>query len=183
MARSALPPEERQDYYVYVDEFQNFAASGFETILAEARKYKLSLIMAHQHVSQLAAFNIFSGRTEDRVSEAIFGNVGTIITFRLGVKDAEFMAKEMGNPVEPEDLENLKNYHAIAKTLIDGEVYPPFTIKTTLSPVADKVGRAEEIRAKSFEVYGVPRDEVEREISERTKRIINRSHPEKSDGS
>jgi predicted amidohydrolase len=177
MSRAALPPGERKEYYLYVDEFQNFAASGFETILAEARKYGLGLILSHQHIGQLSAFNIATGRTEDRVAQAVFGNVGTIIAFRLGVTDAEYLAKEMGEPVDPEDYENLKNYHAIVKTLINGEVYPPFTIETVLSTTTDRPDIAENIRQKSLEDYGKPKAEVELEIQERTRRIIKDGDP------
>lgn len=173
MARASLPPSERQDYFIYVDEFQNFAASGFDTILAEARKYKLSLVLANQHIGQLSAFNISTGRTEDKVSQAIFGNVGTMIAFRLGVNDAKFIAEEMGKPADPEDLENLKNYYALVKTLIDGEVYPPFTIQTLLSPSPDRPEVAEQVRQESLDGFGKPKDEVEKDIRERQQRIID----------
>lgn len=172
MARAALPPAERKDYYLYVDEFQNFAASGFESILAEARKYRLSLTLSHQHIGQLSAFNVATGSIEDRVAAAIFGNVGTMIAFRLGVNDAKFLAQEMGQPADPEDFENLKSYHALVKTLIDGEVYPPFTIKTVMSTTnTPEIG--EVIRQQSLMKHGRPKDEVESEIKGRSERIID----------
>lgn len=171
MARASLPPEERRPFYVYVDEFQNFAASGFESILAEARKYGVSLILAHQHIGQLSAFNVSTGAPEDKTAQAIFGNAATMIAFRLGVRDAKFMAEEMGLPVEPQDFENLKNYYAIAKTLIDGDVYPPFTIRTSQGPAADRSDIAERIRTRSQDVVGRPRADVERALRERIERM------------
>ena len=171
MGRAALPPAQRKDYYLYVDEFQNFAASGFESILSEARKYRLSLIVSHQHIGQLSAFNVATGRIEDRVLSAIFGNVGTMIAFRLGVTDAKFLAAEMGSPADPEDFENLKSYHGLVKMLIDGEVYPPFTIRTVLSST-DTPEIGERIKQESLQKHGRPRHEVEIEIKERAGRII-----------
>jgi len=89
MSRANISPSERKDYFIYVDEFQNFATAGFEKILAEARKYGLSLTVSHQHIAQLNAFNISTGKIEDRVTQALFGNIGTMIVFRIGVKDTE----------------------------------------------------------------------------------------------
>jgi hypothetical protein len=172
MARAAIPPKERKKYYLYVDEFQNFSASGFETLLAEARKYGLSLTLAHQHINQLFAFNVSSGRMQDQIAPAIFGNIGTMIAFRLGERDAELLVREMGKPVDSEDLVNLKNYHAIAKTIIDGDVYPPFSVKTLLSPYKERPQVADTIRIESLNTYGKPVEEVKSEIRERINRII-----------
>ncbi len=171
MARAALPPSARAPYYVYVDEFQNFAASGFETILAEARKYGISLVLAHQHLGQLSAFNVSTGEIEDRASQAIFGNTGTMIIFRVGVRDAKLLAAEAGSPVDPEDLENLKNYHAIVRTLINDEAYPAFTIRTVRSTFGDDPVVAAAIRQKALEVYGRRRQDVEAEIRARLDRM------------
>ena len=173
MARAALPPGERTDYFIYVDEFQNFAASGFETILAEARKYKLSLVLAHQHIGQLSAFNIATGRTEDRAMQAIFGNAGTIVSFRVGMHDAKLLAEEFGQPVDPPDLENLNNYKAVVKTLINGEIYPPFTIQTTLGNIAGNREVAAAITQLSYLKYGRPKGEVEAEIESRRREIVD----------
>jgi hypothetical protein len=171
MARAALPPSQRTDYHVYVDEFQNFAASGFETILAEARKYRVSLTLAHQHLGQLSAFNISTGQIEDRSLQAIFGNAGSMIAFRVGVRDAEVLAKEFGQPVDPPDLENLPNFKAIVKTLIKGEVYPPFTVETSLGTTPEDIGLASSIAELSHLKYGRPADEVEEEIASRRDRL------------
>jgi|GEM_PF-718479 len=167
MLRTQSDPSHRDDYYLYVDEFQNFAASGFETILAEARKFGIGLTVAHQHIGQLSAFTIATGRIEDRVAQAVFGNAGTMIVFRVGVKDAEMLAAELGKPVTTQNIENLKNYHAIVKTLFYGEVYPPFTIRTTLSPKAGEKELADTIKRTSLDKYGRPKEKVEQEIEER----------------
>lgn len=172
MARAAISPNERKKYYLYVDEFQNFSDSGFETLLAEARKYGLSLTLAHQHINQLLAFDISSGRMQDQLAPAIFGNISTMIAFRLGEIDAKLLEREMGKPAESEDLVNLKNYHALVKTLINGEVYPPFTLKTVLSPHKDRPQVADTIRKESLNTYGKPVEEVESEIRERIIKII-----------
>ena len=172
MARASLAPAERRPFYVYVDEFQNFAASGFESILAEARKYGVSLILAHQHIGQLSAFNVSAGRVEDRTAQAIFGNAATMIAFRLGVRDAKFIAEEMGQPADAADFENLKNYHAIVKTLISGDVYSPFTIRTGLGASIDQPDIAERIRTRSRAVVGRPRLDVEGAIRDRITRLI-----------
>ncbi len=171
MARAALPVSERTEYYLYVDEFQHFASTGFESILAEARKYRLSLVLAHQHIGQLRAFNISSGTMEDRATQAIFGNVGTIISFRLGVHDAKIIAEEMGPPVDPPDLKNLRNYHAIVKTLIGGEVYPPFTVQTLLGGPSESPGAAKSVTDMSITKYGRPRKAVDAEILSRATRL------------
>lgn len=178
MARSSLRPEERSDYYVYVDEFQNFAAAGFESVLAEARKYQLGLVLAHQHIGQLSAFNIATGQIEDRAARAVFGNAGTMIVFRVGLNDAKALAGEMGSPLDPdnpEDLENLRNYYAIVKTLIDGEVYPPFTVKTLLPTTPENAAIANAIRQESLEKYGTPAVQVEEAIRERARRMMEGS--------
>ncbi len=176
MARASLPPGQRADYYVYVDEFQNFAASGFETILAEARKYGISLTLAHQHLGQLSAFNISTGKIEDRALQAIFGNAGTMIAFRVGVRDAETLAKEFGPPVDPPDLEDLPNFKAIVKTLISGEVYPPFTIGTSLGTAAEDSELASAIAQLSHLKYGCPVADIEAEIGSRRNRLAGSAH-------
>lgn len=125
------------------------------------------MTVAHQHIGQLSAFTIATGSIEDRVAQAVFGNVGTMVVFRVGVKDAETLAAELGRPATPENIENLKNYHAIVKTLFEGEVYPPFTIRTTLSPKTGEKELADRIKATSLEKYGRPKEQVENEIRKR----------------
>lgn len=96
-----------------------------------------------------------------------------MIVFRVGVKDAKFLAEEMGSSMEPEDLENMKNYHAVVKTLIDGEVYPAFTIKTLLSPTSTDSSVAAKVRELSLSKYGRPKFTVEQEIKDRLNRLKN----------
>src|ERR1700752_4900458 len=114
MSRVDIPEEDRQDYYLYVDEFQNFATESFANILSAARKYRLNLIVAHQYIGQLV---------QDRntvVRDAIFGNVGTMITFRVGADDAEFLEKEFEPPFLLAQLVNPPKYHIILKLMING---------------------------------------------------------------
>jgi hypothetical protein len=123
--RAWQPQESRRDFYLYVDEFQNFITDNFETILSEARKYRLNLIVAHQHLAQLRAM----GRLGDRVERSIFGNIGTILTFRLGT-DASALANELGKPVDADTLRSLENRFAVAQLLVDDVPTTPFTMRT-----------------------------------------------------
>ncbi|MDD4304874.1 MAG: type IV secretion system DNA-binding domain-containing protein, partial [Patescibacteria group bacterium] len=116
MSRVDTPEEQRKDFYLYVDEFQNFATESFANILSEARKYRLNLIVAHQYIEQL----------EETVSAAIFGNVGTMIVFRIGASDAEFLEKEFEPYNMHEDLVNLPKYKIYTKLMIDGVTSDPF---------------------------------------------------------
>ena len=133
--RRAWDPEElRQDFYLYVDEFQNFISDSFDTILSEARKYRLNLIMAHQHLGQLHAM----GRLGDRIERAVFGNVGTMVTFRVGT-DASRIADELGSPVDAGTLRSLQNRFSVAQLLVDDVPTIPFTMKTdNYEPPSDK---------------------------------------------
>ncbi|MFN6992557.1 MAG: TraM recognition domain-containing protein, partial [Fervidobacterium sp.] len=101
-SRIDIPEEERKDFYLYVDEFQNFAFKGVASILSEARKYKLTMILAHQYIKQLP----------EEISSAVFGNVGTIISFRVGVEDAEVLERQFAPVFSKLDLVNIPNYHA-----------------------------------------------------------------------
>jgi TraM recognition site of TraD and TraG/Type IV secretion-system coupling protein DNA-binding domain len=124
--RRAWDPEEtRRDFYLYVDEFQNFISDSFDTILSEARKYRLNLVIAHQHLGQLRAM----GRLGDRVERAVFGNVGTMVTFRVGT-DAARIADELGSPVDAGTLRSLQNRFCVAQLLVDEIPTTPFTMKT-----------------------------------------------------
>ena len=118
MRRQSLPSSERKSFYLYVDEFQNFATSSFEILLSEARKYGLGLIVANQFLSQL----------EDSIQEALLGNVGTLLSFRLGLKDAELISKYLGGDVHVDNLLDMPKFKALIKTLLDGEVTPVFTL-------------------------------------------------------
>jgi hypothetical protein len=118
MSRTDIPEEQRRDFYLYVDEFQNFATPDFAQILSEARKYRLALCVANQ----------FIGQIDDEVRNAIFGNVGTLITYRVGVSDAQYLAHEFAPVFSEDDLLNIERYHVYIKTIVRNEPVPPFSM-------------------------------------------------------
>lgn len=154
MSRVDVPEEERKDFYLYVDEFQNFATESFVNILSEARKYRLDLILGHQYISQM----------EEEVRDAVFGNIGTIISFRVGAEDGEFLEKEFLPEFTVQDLVNLAKYNIYIKLMIDGVASAPFSAET-LPPIPkmEKSNREKIIKA-SRERYSTPRDKVEDKI-------------------
>lgn len=155
MSRVDVPEEKRKDFYLYVDEFQHFATESFANILSEARKYRLSLVMAHQYITQM----------DEKVRDAVFGNVGTIITFRIGAEDAELLEKEFAPEFSANDIVNLAKWKIYLKLMIDGVASRPFSADT-LSPFP-KLTRdyRQEILEHSRETYAFPREEVEKEIN------------------
>lgn len=160
MERVRIPEDERKDFYLYVDEFQNFATDSFANILSEARKYRLNLIIAHQYTAQLANEN------GTAVRDAVFGNVGTMIIFRVGADDAEFMEKEFEPEFTAQDLVNLPNYHVYLKLMIDGVTSRPFSASTLPPMKIDlSAGVKDKIIESSRALYARPREEVEAEIS------------------
>src|SRR3989344_746864 len=128
MERVRIPEEDRNDFYLYVDEFQNFVTEAFASILSEARKYRLNLIIAHQYVGQLVT------GTSTMVRDAVFGNVGTMIFFRVGATDAEFLEKEITPDFVIQDLVDLPNYNIYLKLMVNGVASRPFSA-TTLPPL------------------------------------------------
>lgn len=156
MSRVDLPKEsDRRDFYLYVDEFQNFATDSFASILAEARKYRLNLILAHQYIAQM----------EDKVRDAVFGNVGTLVTFRVGAEDAEFLEKELAPEFTANDVVNLAKYSVYLKLMIDGVATRPFWSKTLPPfPMLEDSDPAAVI-GSSRSTYGVSRKEVEEHIA------------------
>jgi len=160
MGRVAIPEEDRKDFYLYVDEFQNFATESFSNILSEARKYRLDLILAHQYVNQL----IFDGNTT--VRDAVFGNVGTIVSFRVGAEDAEHLEKEFDPVFLMNDIVNLSKYHIYLKLMIDGVAGDAFSA-TTLPPLdlSETRGNEEKIIQVTRERYGKPKADVEDRIA------------------
>ena len=158
MERIRIPEEDRLDFYLYVDEFQNFATDSFAGILSEARKYRLNLTIAHQYTAQLTT------DTSTMVRDAVFGNVGTMILFRVGATDAEFLEKEFEPEFTPQDMVGLPNRHIYLKLMVDGVTSRPFSA-TTLPPFKVKSSSAEEIIQASRDRYGRPRETVEQEIS------------------
>ncbi len=159
MERVRIPEEERRDFYLYVDEFQNFVTDSFAGILSEARKYRLNLTVAHQYTAQLVSDKSSS------VRDAVFGNVGTMIVFRVGSDDADFLEKEFDPEFTPQDIVNLPNYKIYLKLMIDGVTSRPFSAKT-LPPMAHGDPKVEEEVIKSSrELYCKTREIVEREIN------------------
>ncbi len=153
MSRIDIPESQRRDFFLYVDEFQNFITESFANILSEARKYRLNLILAHQYIEQLG----------DVVKAAVFGNVGTIICFRVGAEDAEFLEKEFEPVFVQNDLVNLPRYNVYLRLMIDGITSDPFSART-LPPIAQLTHNREKIIKVSRERYGSEREEVESKI-------------------
>lgn len=157
MSRADMPESERKDFCLFVDEFQNFSTESFETILSEARKYRLNLVLANQFMTQLT----------DKIREGILGNVGTIMSGRLGVTDAELMEKAFSPVFNAEDLHKLANHSAIATVMMFGVPSSPFTMKL-LPPMGDENPELlKTLKAYSAAQYGRPRAEVNREIDAR----------------
>ncbi len=159
MERVRVPEEERVDFYLYVDEFQNFATDSFAGILSEARKYRLNLIVAHQYIGQLVT------DVSTRVRDAIFGNVGTMILFRIGAADAEFLENEFAPEFVPQDMVNLPNRCIYLKLMVNGITCRPFSA-STLAPFRLQVSHsiAEDIIEESRKRYARPNRIVEEEI-------------------
>jgi hypothetical protein len=169
MSRADIPEETRRDFYLYVDEFQNFVTDSFATILSEARKYRLSLIMAHQFISQLSAEKEGSSVQDSSMRDAVFGNAGTMICFRIGVEDAEIMAKEFAPVFNEFDVINIDRYNAYVKLMIKGTGSRPFNMQTYPKPEGADVAGAAVMRNLSRLKYGRPRSEIQKDILERTK--------------
>jgi len=160
MERVRIPEDERKDFYLYVDEFQNFATDSFVNILSEARKYRLDLIIAHQYVGQLVTDSTTA------VRDAVFGNVGTMVSFRVGAADAEFLEPEFTPEFLQDDLIRLANRDIYLKLMIDGITSRPFSGRTiTLAPIPKDDKKREEIIKISRTNYARPRTVVEDEIN------------------
>lgn len=156
MSRVDIPEERRRDFYLYVDEFQNFATESFANILSEARKYRLNLIVGHQYINQM----------EETVRDAVFGNVGTLAVFRVGAEDAEFLEKEFTPEFTAEDLVNLPKYNIYLKLMIDGIASHPFSAQTMPPPAPLPESNREKIVEASRQQYGVKHEIVEKKISD-----------------
>lgn len=157
MARANIPEEERQDFTLYVDEFQNFATDSFETILSEARKYRLSLVLGNQFMTQL----------KEEIREAIIGNVGTSITGRIGITDAEIMVKKYTPVFDAEDLTKLPNHESVCVAQIQGVPSAPFSM-SWIPPMGQvNMQLSDALKRLSAAKYGVPRATVEQEIFKR----------------
>ncbi len=161
MERVRVPEDERKDFYLYVDEFQNFVTESFAGILSEARKYRLNLIIAHQYTGQLVTEN------GTAVRDAVFGNVGTMIVFRVGAPDADFLEKEFEPEITPEDLVGLPNYNVYLKLMVDGFTSRPFSA-STIAPLKlmTEVATEEEIIDMSRALYTLPKEVIEKDINQ-----------------
>jgi type IV secretory pathway TraG/TraD family ATPase VirD4 len=167
LGRAKDPPSKRKQFFLYVDEFQNFITDSFEQILSEARKYGLSLTIAHQHLDQLRAM----GRLGDKIQRAVFGNIGTMICFRVG-DDGEYLAKQLGSPVEESSLRNLANRYAVATIQVEGVPSTPFTMKTLdwTAPATEMVEKGHRIRDRARK-RGRLIEEVQNEIKARFAKV------------
>ena len=155
MSRANIPEKERVDFYLYVDEFQNFATDSFATILSEARKYRLNLTMANQYIAQMP----------EEVRDAVFGNVGSILSYQVGFDDAEYLSGQFGEEVLPNDLVNLSKFTAYMRLLIDGMPSKTFSLETLPPPAFDpEPDRREKVIRLARERYSVPRAVVEDKI-------------------
>jgi len=146
--------KEIADFYLYIDEFQNFTTPSIATILSEARKYRLSLNVAHQFIAQL----------DDRIRDAVFGNVGTKCVFRVGNEDAEYLEKQFQPEFTAADIVGLDNFNAYVALLVDGKPVRPFNMKT-IAPEEVDFEKVDHLAQLSYQRYGRPRAEVEAEIS------------------
>lgn len=163
MSRQDVPEDKRRDFYLYVDEFQNFATPDFAQILSEARKYRLNLCVANQ----------FIGQVEEEVKNAVFGNVGTIIAFRVGVTDASYLAHEFTPTFAEDDLLNIERFHVYTKTIVRNEPVPPFSMDMTRDLAQVKAAENERIKEIIIEMsrlkYGHDVRLVDAEIARRAK--------------
>ena len=150
MARADRPEDERRDFHLFIDEFQNFSTDAFASILAEARKYRLCLVLSHQYIDQLSL----------PIRQAVFGNVGTLIAFRVGNTDAEVMEKEFGNAFAASTLADLDRYEVVVKLLENGTNLEPFRARM-LPPLENRIGRKKNLIAGSRERFATSRTEVE----------------------
>lgn len=157
MGRAHIPEQERKDFSLFVDEFQNFATESFETILSEARKYRLNLVLGNQFMTQLT----------DKIREAIIGNVGTVISGRIGVTDAELMVKKFQPVFDAEDLTKLPNYQAIVSVMINGVPSAPFSMSLTPPLGQSNPQLADAMKRLSATKYGHSRAIIEQEIFKR----------------
>jgi hypothetical protein len=162
LSRADMPEEQRRPFYLYVDEFQNFATPDFATILSEARKYGLNLVVANQ----------FIGQMEEEIKNAIFGNVGTIMTFRTGVSDANYLQHEFTPVFNEADLLNIERFHVYIKTTVNWEPVQPFSMDVTKDFAAEQAMRniklADSIKQLSRLKFGRDVRLVESEIAERS---------------
>lgn len=154
MERASMVDKERRDFYLYVDEFQNFTTQTFAKILSEARKYGLSLTVAHQYIDQL----------QEEIGDAIFGNIGTMVNFAVGPKDAQALEKEYRPYLDYEDLVNLERFRFVCKLMIDGSQSKPFTGISLRNDFKEYQNSKSEIIQNTRDNYSKPRQEIETKV-------------------
>ena len=154
MARAVRPENERRDFYLFIDEFQNFSTDVFASILSEARKYHSCLILSHQYIDQLPL----------TIRQGVFGNVGTLISFRVGYSDAEIIEKEFNKAFPATALTDLGRYEVIVKLLQDGSNREPFRAKT-LTPLENRIGRKMKLIAQSRQRFAMKRTIIEEKLN------------------
>jgi len=163
MSRVDVPEDERKDFFLYVDEFQNFATESFANILSEARKYRLCLTLANQYLSQLSEMTATGGKS-NKVRDAVFGNVGTLIVFRVGAEDAEFLEKEFLPDITARDLVDLGKYNIYIRLMVDGLTGRPFSAETLIPPTILSKSNKNKIVRRSREEYCVEKQIIEEKI-------------------
>jgi hypothetical protein len=161
MSRTNIPESERQDFCLYVDEFQNFSTDSFATIMSEARKYHLNLVVANQFTTQLT----------EEIRDAVFGNMGTIISFRIGQNDVEAMSRYFQPLFDGDDLLRVPNYNAIVRTLIGGVPTQPFSMAGLPPLGTPNANLGQALKQLSSAKYGRPKAQVDKEIAERLQTI------------
>lgn len=168
LQREKIAKDQRQDFFLYIDEFQNYITDSIEVILSEARKYRLGLIIAHQFLGQLEGDQGGLKKGSSKVKDAVFGNVGSIMSYKIGAQDAEFMAKEMAPVFSDQDLINMDKYKGVMKLSIDTQPSRPFSI-VPVNPYLEKGDReaAEAFKQLARLKYGRDREYAEREILRR----------------
>ncbi len=167
MTRASIPMEQRKRFYLYVDEFQNFITDAFASILSEARKYELALIMAHQYIGQLVDKTSAYDSANSKIRDAVFGNVGTIMSFKIGAEDAEYMAKEFAPTLSEQDVIGIPNFHCYCKLNINNTTSRPFSMGTIYDESDRNEKRAELIKEYSRMKYGRKKIFVDQEIEDR----------------
>lgn len=165
MSRADIPEADRVPFFLYVDEFQNFATDAFADILSEARKYKLALVMAHQYIAQLN--NTQGYEKQSKLKDAVFGNVGTMVTFKMGAEDAEYFAKEYAPVLSDQDILAIANYKAYMKLSINNAPSRPFSMGTIWDPSGANQKVANVLKEYSRMKYGRKKSFVDAEIEAR----------------
>jgi Type IV secretory system Conjugative DNA transfer len=178
MSRADMPEDQRKDFFLYVDEFQNFATDTFGEILSEARKYRLALIMAHQFIAQIGGSGDKQGKGgKPSIKDAVFGNAGTIMSFKVGAEDAEYLEKEYAPLLSQQDIIGIANYTTYAKLNIDNATTRPFDMKTLWDNTYKNTEVANIIKEYSRKMYGRKKEYVDMEIEARMGIVREEDNP------